>query len=288
MRSFVLAFFSTMLIVTASPAAGRPAGETVWIPMQASGSGDRDRVRLEATLYLPEGAGPFPVVVFNHGSTGPGVIPVEQTESPWGFAEYLNQKGIALIAPMRRGRGRSDGRYKEGYRCSLKSVRKGVEYADASVAATFDYLDTVAWADRRRVMLAGFSRGGFLSVAHAARHPGRVVGVINFSGGWVGDGCKARTRKDANAVLLGEAGGRSGAPQLFLYGANDHYYSDASVKAAVEAFEAQGGDVEFALIELAPDVDGHRLFFDYWPLWMPYTDAFLDRTGMVSPVAGGG
>ena len=75
---------------------------------------------------------------------------------------------------------------------------------------------------------------------------------------------------------------------MFLYGANDRYYSDASVNASVTAFEARGGDVDFALIELAPGVDGHRLFFDFWPLWMPYTDAFLDRTGMASPVADDG
>ena len=64
-----------------------------------------------ATLYKPQGDGPFAVIIFNHGSTGPGVIPADRTENPSGYGAYLLKKDIALLIPMRRGRGKSEGTY---------------------------------------------------------------------------------------------------------------------------------------------------------------------------------
>lgn len=40
------------------------------------------------------------------------------------------------------------------------------------------------WVDPARIVVAQWSRGGFLSVIYAARYPDKVAGVINFSGGW--------------------------------------------------------------------------------------------------------
>jgi dipeptidyl aminopeptidase/acylaminoacyl peptidase len=40
------------------------------------------------------------------------------------------------------------------------------------------------WVDPARIIVAGWSRGGGLPAVYAARHPDKVAGVINFSGGW--------------------------------------------------------------------------------------------------------
>ncbi len=67
-------------------------GETVRIPMVDEGLLWDTDITLEATLYKPEGDGPFPVVIFNHGSTGPGIIPEDVTINPWGLvAIYLKK-----------------------------------------------------------------------------------------------------------------------------------------------------------------------------------------------------
>ncbi len=268
------------LLLASSIATAADNGETIWIPMsQDTFFGTKD-IRLEATLYKPDGPGPFPVVVFSHGSTGPGVIPRDQTERPWGFGEYLNGKGIALLAPMRRGRGQSEGDYKERYKCSAKAVRAGIDYAAQSLDATFAYLRTQTWADTTRIVLAGHSRGGILSVIYASRHPELSSGAINFSGGWVGDGCKEAAGMDLNLELFREAGQGSKVPSLFLYGSNDNYYSDASIEGFFEFFGEGGADAEFELLTVSYGANGHALFYDFWNIWIPYTDSFLKRLGL--------
>jgi hypothetical protein len=47
---------------------------------------DGKAVRLEVVLFRPPGSGPFPLFVFNHGSTGSGRHPELFTETRWNFA----------------------------------------------------------------------------------------------------------------------------------------------------------------------------------------------------------
>jgi dienelactone hydrolase len=260
-------------------------GETVWIPMQEKGTSTPKEIKLEATLYKPTGDGPFPVVVFSHGSTGPGAIPATQTENPIGFGWYLNQKGIALLIPMRRGRGKSEGNYTEPYECSLQQSRYGIAYASESLDATFNFMRSQPWADMSKVVLAGQSRGGMLSVVYAAQKPSIVTGVINFVGGWMGDGCTKRAGIDINTTLFREAGAKSRAPNLFLYALGDSYYFDASLEKYPAEFNAAGGDVESKLFTVDPGANGHTLFYRFFKLWIPDVDAFLQRVGVWTPTA---
>ena len=57
--------------------------------------------------------------------------------------------------------------------------------------------------DATRVVLAGESRGGFLSVAYAAQgaRRSRVVGVVKFVGGWVAQ-AEDRYPTDFNEVAF--------------------------------------------------------------------------------------
>jgi predicted acyl esterase len=123
-----------------APSIAQERGQTVWIPMQDKGLFGSREIKLETTVYKPEGAGPFPVVIFNHGSTGMGALPATRTENPSGFGRNLLKKGIALIVPMRRGRGQSEGAYQEPYECSLHQVRNGIRYAMESLDAVYAYL----------------------------------------------------------------------------------------------------------------------------------------------------
>jgi dienelactone hydrolase len=159
---------------------------------------DGKSVRLELLLRKPEGPGPFPTVVFNHGSTGRGNNP-ELFRHSWSsatIAAYFVEKGWLVIFPQRRGRGASDGRYDEGfegdrsgYSCqtsfSLAGVDRAVEDLDA-VMAHVKYRPDV---QVNRILLGGQSRGGILAVAYAGERSSSFIGVINFVGGWVSDRC---------------------------------------------------------------------------------------------------
>jgi len=66
-----------------------------------------DGLTLVGYVYKPAGAGPFPAVVWNHGS--------EQDPKPDGefarVAELIVPAGFVLFAPERRGQGESQGPY---------------------------------------------------------------------------------------------------------------------------------------------------------------------------------
>src|SRR2546428_5983945 len=58
---------------------------------------------LHGVLYKPEGTGPFPAVVYNHGSA-PGMLSSEASES---VAPMYVGRGWIFFAPYRRGQGLS-------------------------------------------------------------------------------------------------------------------------------------------------------------------------------------
>ena len=220
------------VFATAS-ANAESVAETVWIPMKEVDAAGERTIRLEATLYKPAGEGPFPLVMFNHGSSG-GPIPPEYTEKAKALGAYLVEKGVSLIVPMRRGRGKSEGEnQEEPSPCTLEVAKQGVKYASAAVDATYEYLRLQPWVSMNKVVLAGHSRGGILAVEYAADHPGSTIGVINFSGGWKNDNCGPT---DLNLELFAEAAGKSKVPNLFLYGRGDAFYSDDSVNNYAETF----------------------------------------------------
>ena len=65
-----------------------------------------DKLKLEGYFYKPAGAGPFPVVVYNHGSRAGS----ERRELPMVYiARVMIPAGYAVIVPERRGYGKSEG-----------------------------------------------------------------------------------------------------------------------------------------------------------------------------------
>ncbi|MCW8330138.1 dienelactone hydrolase family protein [Photobacterium sp. SDRW27] len=251
-------------------------GENVRIPIVEKGVLWDSNIELEATIYKPKGDGPFPTVIFNHGSTGPNVVPEEYTINPWGFGQYLVDKNIALIVPMRRGRGKSEGSYSELYSCNPDDITKGIAYAEKSLDATYSYLLKQPWVDSKKLVLSGNSRGGVLSLVYASHHPNSFAGVINFSGGWVGDVCNVGSQSQ-NVEIFEEAGRAVKAPALFIYGRNDSYYSDATIESLANAYKRGGGNVDFKFYQLGSSASGHDVFYKYWALWSSSVDDYLGK-----------
>jgi len=253
-------------------------GSTVWIPMVEKGESGGHVIRIEATLFKPSGVGPYPVLIFNHGSSG-GPIPATYTENPKAFGAYLASKGIALMVPMRRGRGKSEGsNNEEPSPCTVEAALQGLRYASETVDAVYEYLRQQSWSSMDKVILAGHSRGGVLASVYAAEHPGAASAVINFSGGWKNDNCGP---VDVNTVLFSRAGSGARVPNLFLYARSDAFYSDDSIVNYAAAFKRAGGDVNFELLNVEK-INGHQLFHRAMPVWKNNIHAFLQRTGIVT------
>jgi dipeptidyl aminopeptidase/acylaminoacyl peptidase len=100
------------------------------------------KLKIEAYVYKPEGAGPFPVVIYNHGSRAER----DREEMPFVYVgAMLTASGYAVVVPERRGYGKSDGQtFGEavGEDRGVRFVRRVQEETDDVLAAT-DFAKTL-------------------------------------------------------------------------------------------------------------------------------------------------
>ena len=237
---------------------------------------------LEAVVYRPANAsGRLPTVVFNHGSTGQGNRP-EWFTATWTSPEvaaYFTAKGWQVVFPQRRGRGQSDGVYDEGfgpnrsagYSCQSAYSLPGLDRAVADLDVVMAHVQQRPDVDKSRLLIGGVSRGGILSVAYAGTRPGMFLGVVNFVGGWLGDGCK-------ESAAVNRAGFERGAamprPTLWLYGERDSFYALEHSRASFDAFRAAGGQGRMVSYALPPGQDGHGIH-NFPALWRADVDSYL-------------
>jgi dienelactone hydrolase len=269
-----------LLLVARSTQAESVEPEQLWIPTtESSVFGAAREVRLEATLYRPAGDGPFPVLLFNHGSTGNGRIAPTLTVRYTAVAQFFVERGFVVLMPMRRGRGASGGQYGEAYGCDPAVLSQGVERGTADVEAALTFALKQTWADPTRLVIGGMSRGGLLSVLYPSVRQVNARGVINFAGGWTFDACDARAR--FNEQMFGRAG-RAKLPMLWLYAENDRNYGPASIRGYHRAFTKAGGSAE---LRMFPPIghDGHDLLPRSGAVWQQAVEEFLTRIGLPAP-----
>jgi pimeloyl-ACP methyl ester carboxylesterase len=226
---------------------------------------DGEPVNLEVVIFRPNGAGPFPLAMFNHGSTGNGTNSAlfPETWSDVGLAEFLNNRGWIVVFPQRRGRGRSDGLYDEGfsadrrqgYTCDFDISLSGAERALDDIGAAMAALRQRPDVASSRVLIGGQSRGGILSVAYAGMHPDQIFGVINFVGGWMGTHCDTASRLNGTLFVRGA---RFDRPTLWLYGDHDRFYDIQHSRNNFMLFQSAGGQGAFLKFNV-PGGYGHAV-----------------------------
>ena len=239
-------------------------------------------VGLEVILFKPEGPGPFPLAVLNHGSTGDGKDPRIFSLS-WaadGIAAFLVDRGWLVAFPQRRGRGKSDGLYDEGfevdrtqgYTSGITRTTQGFERALTDIAAAIKALQKRPDVAAGPILIGGQSRGGILSVAYAGRHPETVAAVLNFVGGWLGG-----EDQDAGPINRGlfKRGAVYPGQTLWLYGLDDAVYSIAHCRRNFTAFEATGGKGQFIEFDVPGKDRGHGVI-DFDELWRGAVERYLD------------
>ena len=161
------AFFAILVLLVcpasgfaqSPPVASQPY-EDVFYP---SGS-----LRIQVHIFKPAGEGPFPAVVYNHGSrAGRERIPVPFTY----IAARLAADGYVVLVPERRGYGLSEGTaFSEavGRDRGQRFVSRMREETDDVLAAA-EFLKTLPYVDTKRVGIMGWSLGGIVSVFAAGR-----------------------------------------------------------------------------------------------------------------------
>lgn len=139
---------------------------------------------LAGYLYTPPGNGPFPAVLWNHGSEpNPGGGP--QFDS---VAAVFVPAGFVVFAPMRRGHSDSQGEYiresiqnESARHGNAAGVRLGAQLLETSQVddqlAGLAFLKHQPFVDTTRLAVAGCSFGGIQTLFGATRNAGYRAAV---------------------------------------------------------------------------------------------------------------
>lgn len=228
---------------------------------------------LQAFVYTPADNVQHDVVILSHGSSGGNYHESFTGELQ---APYFVEKGNIVVVPMRKGRGSSDGTTLESEvkNCDVTSWQPGIESAFDDLSAAIDYADTLSNSDHR-IILAGISRGGYLSVAYGAKgkYKDRVAAVINFAGSWVAQS-EDQCPDDFNQVSFSEIGGLKNPPNLWLYADNDAFNDAASIKNYFAGFSHFDPEREMVMYTGVPG-NGHFIA-DHREIWEKDVTLFIN------------
>jgi dienelactone hydrolase len=196
-------------------AAAESESETVAI---ASG-----KLTLHALLWQPAGAGPFPAVLFNHGSGA-----TAEPEKPAALGPVFARHGYVFLFLYRRGSGLSADQGTPAADLMEKELgAKGPDARDAlqmrlidehlaDASAGLEFLRARPNVDRKRVAVAGHSFGGMLSLLMAATD-GDIRAVVDFAGA-----AQSWAESDELRMRLLEAADRTKAAVFFIHAENDY------------------------------------------------------------------
>ncbi len=239
---------------------------------------------LELTLLRPDGPGPFPLAVINHGRS-PDQFEVRQFQRRIRFAPQAREfvrRGFAVLVPARSGQGRSGGTVPQ---TSCEISRHALEDA-AEIRAAMEFAARLPYVDASRTVLVGQSAGGLAVQALASQKPEGVRAVINFAGTLRLTGNPISEACWFNGVVAAFSGflKTTTAPSLWVYTSNDSYF-DASPERVIAMYEGvlKSGAKPRLLLLPAFGNDGHSLFGDEAGirLWLPEVEAFLREHGLL-------
>ena len=243
---------------------------------------------LRALLWRPPGKGPFPAVLFNHGS-GHGVLgpsgAIEHTME-WqaeAIAPAFVRHGYVFFAPLRRGTGLSaDQGTNSSDRWDSALVARGqdarnrlqvellesVELDDALAGLAF--LRARPEVDARRIAVVGHSFGGSLTLLVAERDS-TLRGAVVFSGSarsWpVSPPLRARLLRAVAHIAV---------PVFLLFAANDYSVAPARAMAAEMARLGKPHQLKIYAPVGRTAQEGHGFIHLRVAEWEPDGFAFLD------------
>jgi carboxymethylenebutenolidase len=240
---------------------------------------DSGAVHLHGLIYKPSGPGPFPAVLYNHGSS-PGLV---NNAAFALIAPAFLAHGWVFFAPYRRGQGLSQdagayiideinaARARGGMAAAVQTMVRllSTEQLDDQMAA-LSWLERQPFVRRTRIAVMGNSFGGIESVLGAARAD--YCAAVDVAGGaesWD----LAPPLRDA----MERAVRSSRSPLLFLQAHND--YNLAPSRVLYAAARAAGKPAEIHLYPRfgATTAEGHSFAWRGVPVWNDDVLRFLDR-----------
>src|ERR1700693_6174139 len=263
-------YFSALFALFLLPSVLAVA-ETVTFP--------RGEITLHGVLYKPEGTGPFPAIIYNHGSA-PGMMS-EQAFAALGpvFASH----GWVFLGPYRRGQGlsASAGPY-IGDQIAAAEKAGGISAAAATMVRLLetDHLDdqlaALAWLRKQafvhpnRIAVAGNSFGGIEAVLGAER--GTYCAAIDSAGG-----AQSWAEAPALQVLMTASVRNAKVPIFFFQAENDFDLSPSEGLSAAMKDARKPYELKIYPPYGGPPQDGHAFGYFGSAVWAHDVFRFLNQ-----------
>ena len=200
-------------------------------------------LRLKALLWKPVGRGPFPAVLFNHGSWPTNTSTGRPAEEIFAQAATLGpvfaRHGFVFLFLFRRGAGLSIGQgastadlMQGELAANGQEARNQIQlrlletYELSDARAGLAYLRTLPDVDPRHVAVVGHSFGGSLTLL-VAEQDKRLMAAVDFAGAagsW-------ESSPELRARLLAAVGATT-MPIYFIHAENDYSVAPGEALAA--------------------------------------------------------
>jgi len=238
------------------------------------------------TAPLP-GGGAARLVVVNHGSPGEGVAararyPLLSCDSE--VARHFLARGMAVLAPLRRGYGGDDGTWAESYGpCESPDSAAAGRETGRDIRAAIAAARALPGIAPEGIAVIGQSAGGWGVLGLAADPPPGVSAFVAVAPGRGGrregranENCRP-DRLVADAGRLAEGGTAAAKPVLVLHTPNDGFFDPPLLRAVLAAYAAAGGRPERRELP-AWGRDGHAMFYgrNGSAAWGPAVDGWID------------
>jgi dienelactone hydrolase len=269
LRVFVLALGLASLVPVCANGQTPGAPQTVII--------QNGKLALRALLWLPSGRGPFPAVLFNHGSG-----PAPDLKKPAILGAAFARRGYAFLYLFRRGAGLSADQGTHSEDLMARALAEGgqerrndvqlqlLETELSDVAAGLMYLSSRSDVDKLRVSVGGHSFGGQLTLLLTARDPTiRAAVVFGAAAASWEPSPKLRERLLAAVRAID-------VPVLFIHAANDFSVAPGTVLAAEMKRLGKPHRLKIYPSVGQTPAEGHDFVHLGVSTWEPDVFAFLD------------
>lgn len=255
-----------------------PARKQVWlVPSSERG------LAMQAWLYRPPGAGPFPLAVITHGSEQSAALRAKMTLAPYEPAAlWFVRHGYAVALVQRPGHGETKGPYLEDQKGCADADFRGAGLGTArSITAAVDYFSKQRFVRAAQIVVVGHSAGGWGALALAGQNPKAVKAIIAFApgrGGRVNGRANNNCAPERLVAAAAEFGAGARTPLLAIYAENDGSFPPVLANRLTAAYRAAGGLIDARMLA-AFGRDGHTLFTspDGAALWGPVVEDFLAK-----------
>jgi carboxymethylenebutenolidase len=236
-----------------------------------------DDILLQGDLSRPSGAGPFPAILWNHGGGAPR-LGSDQYKVSAVLGEILASQGYVLLVPHRRGYGRSpQNKLTDRFRAE-KSVEERnklqLELMDVhmkDVAAAIKHLTTLPFVDTKRIIVAGCSFGGSLTL-FAAEQNLPIKAAVNFAGAAI----SWRQSPELRDRMLNAARGAR-VPIFLIQAENDYTIEPSHVLAKELSRAGKPHQVKIYPTHGSTPQEGHAFCTTGADIWKSEVLSFIEK-----------